>query len=138
VRYQEKQVDAWKCGVCEQIYSSSQNFCLSCYQSLYYFSYINNQLFVTKDDSYLQLYYQDNSIPIANDYEDSDASSEDSNKDPTFEWVENLLMWIFSLFTHFIYYFAIYFSLTDPFSIISYVVINWNNAICYLFYDRRS
>ena len=26
-------------------------------QSLYYYCYINNQLFVTRDDSYLDLYY---------------------------------------------------------------------------------
>jgi hypothetical protein len=58
VKYQEKVVGAWRCSVCEQVYDQNSQYCLACYQSLYYFSYINNQLFVTKDDSYLETYFQ--------------------------------------------------------------------------------
>jgi hypothetical protein len=61
VRYQEKQQGAWRCAVCEQVYDQNSQYCLSCYQSLYYFSYINNQLFVTKDDSYLETYFHQHS-----------------------------------------------------------------------------
>lgn len=53
VKYREKPLSEWKCGVCEQIYNETQTYCESCYQSLYYFSYINNQMFVAKDHSYL-------------------------------------------------------------------------------------
>jgi hypothetical protein len=57
VRYQEKLNPEWQCGVCSEKYDRSQNYCLNCLQSLYYYCYVNNQLFVEKDDSYLQLYY---------------------------------------------------------------------------------
>lgn len=56
VRYQEKAMN-WQCGVCGEVYDQSQDFCLGCTQSLYYYCYINNQMFVTKDDSYLEYYY---------------------------------------------------------------------------------
>jgi hypothetical protein len=57
VRYQEKPLGEWKCGVCERAYSNNETFCESCYQELFYYYYINNQLFVTKDDSYLEIYF---------------------------------------------------------------------------------
>lgn len=57
VRYQEKLVLEWQCGICHEKYDRTQNYCLSCMQSLYYYCYINNQMFVTNDDSYLDLYY---------------------------------------------------------------------------------
>jgi hypothetical protein len=57
VRYQEKVVSEWQCGVCSQAYDQTQTYCLNCMQSLYYYCYINNQMFVTNDDSYLDLYY---------------------------------------------------------------------------------
>lgn len=53
IRYQEKVNIEWNCKVCNQKYDQTQPYCLSCVQSLYYYCYINNQMFVTKDDSYL-------------------------------------------------------------------------------------
>ena len=93
VRYQEKQHGAWRCSVCEQVYDQNSQYCLSCYQSLYYFSYINNQLFVTKDDSYLETYFhqhleQPSSESFSLEEEGSEASSEEVN----LNWVESLLM----------------------------------------------
>lgn len=61
VRYQEKPNAEWHCQVCNQKYDQSQQFCLSCVQSLYYYCYVNNQMFVTKDDSYLEIYYHQHS-----------------------------------------------------------------------------
>jgi hypothetical protein len=88
VRYQEKRCREWRCGVCEQQYPESQSYCLACYQSLYYFSYINNQLFVAKDDSYLQTYFHlDAATP--NDQEDSSDHSDD---EVNLGWVESLIM----------------------------------------------
>jgi hypothetical protein len=65
VRYQEKVPSEWRCGVCEERHPESESFCLACYQSLYYFSYINNQLFVARDDSYLETYFHQQSPPHA-------------------------------------------------------------------------
>ena len=60
LRYKEKvqQGGEWVCGVCEQQYGHGQDYCRTCYQELYYYCYVNNQLFVAKDDSYLDIYYQ--------------------------------------------------------------------------------
>lgn len=49
VRYQEKLNEEWQCGVCSEKYDRSHNYCNNCLQSLYYYCYINNQLFVQKD-----------------------------------------------------------------------------------------
>jgi len=57
VRYQEKPNAQWLCQVCNQKYDQSQQYCMTCVQSLYYYCYVNNQMFVTKDDSYLEIYY---------------------------------------------------------------------------------
>jgi hypothetical protein len=88
VRYQEKAVSEWRCGVCEQKYPHTQSFCLSCYQSLYYFSYINNQLFVAKDDSYLQTYFHQ-AAPSHNQHDDASDHSDD---ELNLGWVESLIM----------------------------------------------
>lgn len=61
VKYQEKPSTQWRCGVCEQIYEENQMYCVSCYQTLYYFSFINNSMFVTKDDSYLETFFNQHS-----------------------------------------------------------------------------
>jgi len=58
IRYQEKPRTEWQCQVCSQKYDQSQQYCMTCIQSLYYYCYVNNQMFVTKDDSYLEIYYQ--------------------------------------------------------------------------------
>lgn len=50
----------WKCNSCGEFYFEETPYCLPCYQELYYFSYINNQFFVIKDDSYLELYANPN------------------------------------------------------------------------------
>ncbi len=71
VRYREKGIREWRCRVCEQRYNESQTYCESCYQSLYYFSYINNQMFVAKDESYLEMYFSQHS-------EDSTSFSSES------------------------------------------------------------
>ena len=57
VRYQEKAAPDWQCSVCSEKHDGAQNYCTGCMQSLYYYCYINNQMFVTSDDSYLDLYY---------------------------------------------------------------------------------
>lgn len=88
VRYQEKPASEWQCGVCEQKYPHTQSFCLSCYQSLYYFSYINNQLFVAKDDSYLETYFLQ-AAPSNTHYEDASDQSDD---ELNLGWVESLIM----------------------------------------------
>lgn len=61
VRYQEKPNVEWQCQVCAQKYDQSQQYCMACVQSLYYYCYVNNQMFVTKDDSYLEIYYHQHS-----------------------------------------------------------------------------
>jgi len=48
-RYQEKPSTQWQCQVCSQKYDHSQQYCMTCIQSLYYYCYVNNQMFVTKD-----------------------------------------------------------------------------------------
>ena len=59
MKYREKEERGeWVCGVCEQRYTEAQDYCRTCYQELYYYCYINNQLFVAQDESYLDIYYQ--------------------------------------------------------------------------------
>lgn len=77
VRYQEKVIPQWQCGVCSQLYDRSQDYCLSCLNSLYYYCYVNNQMFVTKDDSYLQLYYtnhQTDDLSSCSDHSETESS----------------------------------------------------------------
>ena len=93
VRYQEKQQGAWRCSVCETIYDHNSQYCLSCYQSLYYFSYINNQLFVAKDDSYLETYFHQHlQQPSEESLSSEGEGSETSNEEVNLDWVESLLM----------------------------------------------
>lgn len=47
----------WRCRVCHNSYNRNEAFCLSCFQDLYYYCYVNNNIFVTKDNSYLEIYF---------------------------------------------------------------------------------
>lgn len=91
VKYQEKMVTEWQCAVCNEKYDRTHNYCLSCLQSLYYYCYINNQMFVTHDDSYLGMYYTMPAEDLSSCSEGSEISEEDNEKGVNLEWVENLL-----------------------------------------------
>jgi hypothetical protein len=81
VRYQEKPAGEWKCGVCDRKYDQNQTYCESCYQELFYYCYINNQLFVTKDDSYLEIYFHQQHIDDSfSSYGEEDSSSSGSSE----------------------------------------------------------
>lgn len=56
--YMEKECPDWQCQVCKETYESTIFYCLSCYQGLYYYCYVNAELFVEKDLAYLGIYYQ--------------------------------------------------------------------------------
>lgn len=101
LKYKEKvESGEWVCGVCEQRYGEGQEYCRTCYQELYYYCYVNNQLFVAKDDSYLDIYYQsgnESSIAKARKgswEEGSEESSEESSNEEevNLDWVEDLLL----------------------------------------------
>lgn len=40
--YLEKACAEWQCKVCREIYDGAVAYCMSCYQSLYYYCYVNN------------------------------------------------------------------------------------------------
>lgn len=96
VRYREKVVAGWQCQVCSQKYQQGEDYCLSCFQNLYYYCYINNQLFVTKDDAYLEIYYQQRPAIELSFSSDSSSENEGSEAEPADEinldWVESLLL----------------------------------------------
>ena len=84
----------WKCGVCHESYDRSQNYCVGCLQSLYYYCYINNQMFVTNDDSYLQLYYTQpmDDLSSCSQNSENDVLQEEKQQGVNFDWVEDLLV----------------------------------------------
>jgi hypothetical protein len=54
----------WKCKICKLNIDNSEAFCtmlliigLSCYQAMFYYSYINMHLFVQSDDSFQDIYF---------------------------------------------------------------------------------
>jgi hypothetical protein len=89
VRYQEKTAQNWQCSVCGQMREASEDYCLTCAQSLYYYCYINNQMFVAKDDSYLDFYYI--RPHEESDYSDVDADEGQPQTQINLGWVEDLL-----------------------------------------------
>ncbi len=55
--YTQKTGPEWQCRVCRENYEAAIPYCMQCYQALYYYCYINAELFVEKDLAYLPLYY---------------------------------------------------------------------------------
>ena len=54
----------WICTVCNTTNQKSDSYCNhfiysgnECYNSLYYYQFINNHLFLEKDDSFLKMFY---------------------------------------------------------------------------------
>lgn len=49
--------DTWVCGICSSFNSNQDRYCLQCYQSLYYYFYIDMHMFVERDYSFYQNFY---------------------------------------------------------------------------------
>jgi hypothetical protein len=64
-----------------------------CYQSLYYYSYINMHLFVESDHSFKDIYFPNPFLPHRALQVSSEAStdSEEDNDSLDLNWVENIL-----------------------------------------------
>lgn len=84
--YREKNKEMWSCKVCKEQYETSTPYCLSCYQGLYYYCYVNAELFVQKDLAYLELYYDS---PVESDEEEEQVEIGESCQD--FDWIEQLI-----------------------------------------------
>jgi hypothetical protein len=80
----EKDCVEWQCRVCREVYQQSVPYCLSCYQGLYYYCYVNAELFVEKDLAYLDIYYQE-SPPVSEGEEESEE--EESVGHPDLNWI---------------------------------------------------
>lgn len=83
--YREKTRQVWNCKVCKEEYETSTAYCLSCYQGLYYYCYVNAELFVQKDLAYLELYYDS---PVESDEEEQMEAGETSQD---FDWIDQLI-----------------------------------------------
>lgn len=68
--YARKPEPEWQCRVCRESYEAAIPYCLQCYHALYYYCYVNAELFVEKDLAYLPLYYL---TPEQNTQSDSDS-----------------------------------------------------------------
>jgi hypothetical protein len=91
--YMEKEAPEWQCRVCRETYESSVPYCLSCYHGLYYYCYVNAELFVQKDLAYLDIYYQ--TAPLEDPETETEIEGEQDPQDgqihPDLNWIDTLL-----------------------------------------------
>ena len=83
----------WQCQICNSVNDVSQYFCVQCYIDLNYYAYVNNHMFVTHDNSYMQTYYK---VAEREDDASDDSRSDDNDSHESeqmaLEFVEQLLV----------------------------------------------
>src|SRR5690348_14590480 len=88
--YTEKECSDWQCRVCREMYQPTVPYCFSCYQGLYYYCYVNAELFVEKDLTYLDIYYEE-AQPVSESEEEVESEEEGTVEHPNLNWIDSLL-----------------------------------------------